>query len=89
MRPLGTNDPHGQILVDYDHRDASESVPVGLLAAQEWVGGANGVERGLELTGQIAVNHTPQELAVCGRQAAVASTPSPATLLTKFLTDAR
>jgi hypothetical protein len=88
VRPPGPNNPHSQILVDHDHHDVNESVPVGLLPTQDWIGGADGVERGLELAGQVAVDHTPKELAVCVRQTGVASTPSPATPLTKFLTDA-
>jgi hypothetical protein len=88
VRPPGTHDPHGQILVDHDHRGARESVSVGLFATQERVGGTDGVDRGLELASQVPVDETPQELAVCVRQTGVASTTSPATVLTKFLTDA-
>jgi hypothetical protein len=87
--PSGPYDAHGEVLVDHDHGRAYSSVVVVVarFAAEERIGGGDGVECGLELVGEVPVDEAAEELPVSLGKARVAGPAPPAAFLDQFLTD--
>jgi hypothetical protein len=89
--PAPEDDADGQVLVDHDHGWLGWSagdVVVVATAAQEGVGGAQGVEGGLELTDEISVDEPGKDgTAFWGDARVTGATPTPA-FLQQLLTDA-
>jgi hypothetical protein len=88
-RPAGAQDAHGDVLVDDDHETDAESIVfVVRAAAEERVGGADGIECRLELGGEVAVGETAEVLAIGFGEARVACAAPPPAFFEQLLTDA-
>jgi hypothetical protein len=87
-RPVSPDDPRRQVFVDDDHeRDLSGSGEAWIVAAQQRIGGADGVESGLELVNQVSGREPPQKLSIGLRQAGIARVSTSAAVLEQFVSD--
>ena len=78
----GEHHAHCQVLVDNDHRCSRMIRSVGVcLAAEERIGDKIGVERSLELVGQVSGGDPGDDLATCVGYARVTRSPAKAPLL--------
>ncbi len=87
--PVASHNPRREIFVHDDHDGTlSRLREVGIAAAQEGIGGGNGVKAGLEVVNQVSGREPPQELAIGLRQTGIAGPTASTTFLEQFVTDA-
>lgn len=81
--PSATEDADGQLLIDHDHGGGTRlgSAHVSDVATQDGVGRQVSVQRGLELLDQIPGRHPLERFTRLGREPAVASPATTATIV--------
>jgi hypothetical protein len=86
--PIAADYVNCEVLINHDHRECASRLVVGrLFIAKERVGDQIGIERRLELVGQVASGGAPEELAALGGEPRIPSAATATFLLEQLLTD--
>lgn len=86
-RPLAEEDVDGEVLVDHQHERDRSGVVVSVVTTEQGVRCEVGIERCLELVGEVASRDAPEDLPAFGRDAGVARTAAAAAFLEQLLAD--
>jgi hypothetical protein len=86
--PIAADHVNREVLINHDHGERTSRLVVGrLIAAEDRVGGQIGVERGLELVGQVASGDAPAERAALRGKPRIPRTATATSFLEQVLTD--